>query len=291
VYTDYNLLVEPVDVAFQVMKIHPLESDYGMGYTDYYLGRMDEKWKESPKRREYVDLFLATTIAYGNMGWLVNDWWGEGEFGVEAMARSYYMMQQLQQQYAFIGPKRIEYAAPDGSWLTPSAAHATGAIRDSRLHVEYGNGTHVYVNRSAEGTWVVADREGKRVELPASGWLAYNAGNGFYELSGNVSGRRIDHVAAAEYEFLDGRGVWTEQGNLGVSGSAARRERGGGIVELIDIYGNDRIGFRAPGAGLLMAYDWEGNSLGKVGLKPLREGWYEFQPVKGGRMYVLAPAP
>ncbi len=288
VYTDYNLLVEPVDPAFRLLKIHPLECSYGMGYTYYYLSRMDGKWKESPRRREYVDLFLATTIAYGNMGWLVNDWWGEGEFGVEATARSYYMMQQLQQQYAFVPPKKIEYAGRDGRWLTPSLAHATGAIRDSRLHVEYENGTHVYVNRSAEGVWVVKDQAGRSVELPVSGWLVHNAGNGFYELSANVGGRRIDHVEAPEYEFLDGRGVWTKRGCLGASGSVARRERGR-LIELIDIYGNDRIAFRAAGAGVLMAYDWEAKSLGQVEMRPAREGWYEFQPVKGGRMYVWAP--
>ncbi len=207
------------------------------------------------------------------------------------MARSYYMMQQLQQQYAFIRPKKITYAARDGRWLTPSAAHATGAIQDSRLHVEYENGTHVYVNRSAEGTWVVQDHAGGSVELPVSGWLAYNAGNGFYELSANVGGRRIDHVLAPEYEFLDGRGKWTELGSLGAAGSVARRERGGGVIELIDIYGNDRIAFRAPAAGSLVAYDWEGKSLGKVELKSLRQGWHEFRPVAGGRPYVFAPGP
>jgi len=86
-------------------KIHPLECDYGMGYTDYYLRRIDKDWKTSPKKRDYVDLFLSTTIAYGNMGWLVKDWGLDDPFGVEVMARSYYMMQQLQQQYAFILPR------------------------------------------------------------------------------------------------------------------------------------------------------------------------------------------
>jgi hypothetical protein len=100
--------VEPVDAAFQLYKIHPLEADYGMGYTYYHLDRMDPQWKHSPRKREYVDLFLATTIAYGNMGWLVNDWGLDDPFGIEAMARSYYMMQQLQQQYAFVRPKRVE---------------------------------------------------------------------------------------------------------------------------------------------------------------------------------------
>ena len=286
VYTPVNLLTHPPDVAFKLLKIHPLEAGYGMGYTYYYLSQLDEKWKESPKRRDYVDLFLATTIAYGNLGWLVNDWGLDDEFGVAAMARSYYMMQQLQQQYAFVTPKRIEYASGD-RMVSPSEAHATGAIAASRLHVEYENGTHVWVNRGREGSWTVRDPEGRPIELPVNGWLAVNAKNGLYEFSALVGGRRIDFVNAPEYEFLDGRGAWTEHGRLAAKGSVARRDRGD-VVELIDIYGNDRIGFEA-GEGVLLAYDWEGKNLGEVSLSSPRPGWREFKPVPGGRSYVFAP--
>jgi hypothetical protein len=291
VYTKHNLLTEPLDVAFQVMKIHPLEADYGMGYTHYYLQQIDPEWLTSPKKREYLDLFLATTIGYGNMGWLAKEWWPkDSDFGVEALARSYYMMQQLQQQYAFVPPLKIEYADGSGKMLTASQAHGTGAIADSRLHVEYANGTHVYVNRSAKGEWTVKDHQGRPVKLPVSGWLVYNSSNGFHELSAEVNGRRIDHVTAPEYEFLDGRGAWTEHGTLGATGSVARRERAAGVVELIDMYGNDRIAFRVTGSGQLTAYDWEGGSLGKVELQSSRSGWYEFKPVDSGRTYVFALA-
>jgi len=290
VYTDVNLLTHPLDSAFKLHKLHPLEANYGMGYTYYYLSRLDPKWKDSPKRREYVDLFLATTIGYGNLGWLVNDWGLEEPFGVEAMARSYYMLQQLQQQYAFVRPRRIRYAARDGRWLTPAQAHASGALADSRLHVEYENGAQVYVNRAAEGSWEVTDVAGRRFELPVSGWLAFNPNARFHEFSAHVDGRRIDYVKAPEYEFLDGRGQWVEQGGLGGSGSVARRDRTGGTIELIDIYGNTRIGFASAKPGQLKALDAEGRALGPVALESPRAGWFEFQPVAGGRTYILTPA-
>ncbi|MGB9606320.1 MAG: hypothetical protein ACPL88_10650, partial [Bryobacteraceae bacterium] len=160
VYTDVNLLTHPPDVAFKLYKIHPLQASYGMGYTYYYLERLDPKWRESPRRREYVDLFLATTIAYGNLGWLVTDWGLDDPFGVEAMARSYYLLQQLQQRYAFVRPRRIEYAGAGDRMLDPSQAHATGAIAAGRIHVEYENGTHVWVHRGTEGIWIVRDETG-----------------------------------------------------------------------------------------------------------------------------------
>jgi len=289
VYTNVNLLTHPLDVSFMLTKIHPLECDYGMGYTPYYLDQIDPKWAKSPKRRDYIDLFLATTIGYGNMGWLVTELDQSEPFAIEAMARSYYLMQQLQQQYTFCLPKTIEYAERTGKFLTPSQAHGTGAIADSRLHVVYENGTEVYVNRSSAGSWTVKDRSGKSVELPVSGWLVFNPTNNFYEISANVDGKRIDYVKAPEFEFLDGRGQWTEHGNLGATGSVALRQRDGGILELIDIYGNDRISFQAKADGVLMAYDPEGKSLRKVDLTSPRSGWHQFKPVSGGRSYVFAP--
>jgi hypothetical protein len=288
VYTNVNLLTHPPDPAFKLYKIHPLEASYGMGYTHYYLDRLDPKWKESPRRRDYVDLFLATTIAYGNLGWLVTDWGLDDPFGVEVMTRSYYMLQQLQQQYAFVRPRRIEYAGPDGRMLDPSHAHSTGAITGSRIHVEYENGTHVWVNRASQGTWTVRDSAGRDFRLPPSGWLAWNTAVGLLEFSAEIKGRRVDYVRAPEYEFLDGRGQWTEYGRLGATGSVVRRDREGGVIELIDIYGNQRIVLQAP-AGRLLAYDAEDKLIGPVATRTLRPGWLEFEPAAGARRYVFTP--
>ena len=49
VYTKVNLLTEPLDVSFMLRKIHPLECDYGMGDTAYYLNQMDKNWATSPE--------------------------------------------------------------------------------------------------------------------------------------------------------------------------------------------------------------------------------------------------
>ncbi|MCW5980929.1 MAG: hypothetical protein KIT09_22805 [Bryobacteraceae bacterium] len=291
VYTDINLLTHPLDSAFMLRHIHPLECDYGMGYTNYYLGRLDKQWKESPRRREYVDMFLATTIGYGNMGWLVTDWGLDEPFGVEAMARSYYMMQQLQRLYGFVRPKTIEYADGGGRLLSPSQAHATGAIADSRLRVVYENGLEVFVNRGDKSSWTVKDHRGRSVELPPAGWLAFHPSNGFYELSATVNGARRDYVSSQDYEYLDGRGQWTENGTLGAAGAVARRNKADGVVELIDIYGNGRIRFQAAAPGRMQAYDPEGAALGEVALTAAANGWYEFNPLPNARSYVFASPP
>jgi hypothetical protein len=282
VYTDVNLLTHPLDVAFHLTKIHPLQCDYGMGYMPYYIGKLDRDWQKSPKRRDYLDLFLATTIAYGNMGWLTADFKDE-PFHTEAMTRSYYMMQQLQQQYAFVRPAKIEYADQAGRMLTPSEALATGAIEGSRLHVIYENATEVFVNRGSWGPWTVNGLRGEPETLPSSGWLVFNPKTSFYEVSAFAAGRRIDYVLANEYEFLDGRGAWTERGNLSAAGSVALRRKGNSL-ELIDIYGNDRIAFHADRTGTLTALDPDDKPLGKVELK-VSGRWTEFRPLPGARSY------
>jgi len=287
VYTKVNLLTAPLDVSFQVRKIHPLECDYGMGYTSHFLSQLDPEWEKSPKRPDYVDLFLATTIGYGNMGWLVTEFDKKEPFGIEAMVRSYYLMQQLQQQYAFVPPKLIEYADESGKFQTPSQAHASGAIALSRLHVVYENGTEVYVNRAPSGTWTVTDHKGTAVELPVAGWLVFNPSSGFYEVSANTGGRRVDWVSAGAYEYLDGRGAWTERGKLGAAGAVVVRPKGGGVWEVIDLFGNDRVVLGAAPGGTLMAYAPDGSALGKVEFSG-RGDRIEFKPAPGARTYVYA---
>jgi hypothetical protein len=157
--------------------------------------------------------------------------------------------------------------------------------------VVYENGTEVWVNRSSAGTWTLTDPSGAPVELPVSGWLAIHTHNQFREQSAELSGHRVDTVQAPEYEFLDGRGQWTEYAHLGATGSVALRHTGEGLWELIDICGNDRIAFRAAKAMSVMAYDPQGKSLGKVEFTSPLPGWFEFKPVAGGRRYVCATTP
>jgi hypothetical protein len=105
-----------------------------------------------------------------------------------------------------------------------------------------------------------------------------------------MGGRRIDHVSAPAYEFLDGRGQWTERGKVASSGSVVMRQKAGGVLEIIDLYGNARIGF-AGGDGVLLAYDAEQKPLGRIEITSPRDGWREFNTMAAGRTYIFAPAP
>lgn len=292
-YTNYNLLEEPLNVAFDLLKMHPLEANYGLGYFDYYPSRLDPNWTKPDKRDWYADRVMASAIAYGHNGFLYGHT-AESPLEVSAMARSYYMMQQLQQRYCMIPPRKIEYADMLGKMISVSEALATDVIRESRVHVIYENGLEIFVNGNGSSTssnknWLFRAPDGKQVELPPAGWYVYDPVTKLREISGLISGHRVDYVISPEYEFLDGRGQWTEMGNLAVAGSVVMRPQKGDSLEFIDIYGNERIVFKANANGRMTAYDEEGKSLGNVPVKLVRDGYYELQPVPEGRRYVFTP--
>jgi len=64
--------------------MHPLEMDAGMGSPGMFF-------RGAPRD---IDQFLATTIAYGHIGFL-------GEWGLAGDLKAYYMMQQTSKRYAW----------------------------------------------------------------------------------------------------------------------------------------------------------------------------------------------
>lgn len=274
-YGPVDLSKEPLNVAFDLMKIHPLECDIGMPWTGGFHKEPD--WSAPEKIDRSIDHFIAATIAYGHIGWLV-----EESHGIERTCRSYYMLQQLQKRYALRRPARIEYADASGEFVSASKAIAAGAMRDSRLHVLYENGLHVYVNGSGSD-WTVDGHV-----LPPWGWSARDESGEFAEFSALLDGRRVDYVRSPEYEYLDGRGSATVLHGLGARGGiAVRREKG--HVEIIDIHGNSEIGFRADSPGDCTAYDAQGRRLGNVELRWAQDGMVWLVTVPDARRYVFVP--
>lgn len=275
-YNQPDMSNEPLNVAFDLMKIHPLEADIGMPWTSGFF-KSGVDWQKPENIDQSIDHFIAATIAYGHIGWLV-----EEVHGIQRTCRSYYMLQQLQKRYAGRRPAKIEYAADDGRWLTVSQAIATEQIKRSRLHVCYDNGLEVYVNGSHEN-WNLPNG----VVLPIWGWYARDSKGGFVEYSALADGRRIDYVKSAEYEYLDGRGVSTVHNGLAARGSIVVRRKGKS-VEVIDIHGNDEIGVSVPGAALCEAFGPDGKSLGNVDLRRAQSGTVWFEVKNDARSYVVS---
>ena len=203
----------PFLVDFDLLKIHPLEVDLGMGWRKSY-GYDDhaKNWDDA------LDRFHCATIAFGHSGILYSpnfptptatpkedplDKWKR------SVVRTYFMIQQLASRYALVPVRNISYW--DGRRLiSPSDALRSGAYTRSQVAVEYENGLRVWVNGSFEEPWRV-QADSQTYDLPPNGWLAIQ-GAEFLEYSAMKDGHRVDFVRSPVYTFADGRGVLTDFG-------------------------------------------------------------------------------
>jgi hypothetical protein len=299
-YGGLRLWEYPYLPHFDLLKMHPLTVDIGMPWTaQFFQGK--ENWQSRENIVRNIDQFLAATIAYGHIGWLV-----EEAHGIRQTCRSYYMLQPLQSRYALLKPDEIRYGAADGSLLESSAAFCSGDWRNSRLFVQYPNGLRVWVNGNSSQSWNVQDDDGEEHELPPFGWLAIGS-DGFRESSANIEGHRVDRVSTPKMVFLDGRGHLASLDGIGTAGSVAvRRGREADGLTISTVEGVDHLMFTVvdqefDGASvqaaiqnvarastiLVEAFDEQGQNLGQVPGQRGDRGWTLQPPATAVRLEVL----
>jgi len=292
-YSSLRLWQYPYLPHFDLLKMHPLSVDIGVPWTSQFFTGKDG-WQRPENIVTSIDQFLAATIAYGHIGWLV-----EETHGLRQTCRSYYMLQPLQARYAMLQPQEILYGTEDGL-VSSSEALLTGAWRTSKIFILYPNGLRVWVNGNAKESWPIA---GGAHHLPPFGWLAIGM-DGFFESSETLNGKRCDRVASPELIFVDGRGVWRSFHGLGVSGSVAvRRPRQGVGLSIITVEGVDRLTIMEPEGTfapddvrtairfvalshmlVVRAFDESGANLGEVTTRRTDSGWEIRPPVSAVRL-------
>ncbi len=108
-YSSLRLWDYPYLPHFDLLKMHPLSVDIGVPWTgQFFTGK--EGWAKPENIVASIDQFLAATIAYGHIGWLV-----EETHGIRQTCRSYYMLQPLQSRYAMLKPQEILYGTDRGT--------------------------------------------------------------------------------------------------------------------------------------------------------------------------------
>jgi hypothetical protein len=229
-YSDLRLWQYPYLPHFDLMSMHPLTVDIGMPWTEQFFSGK-EGWKNPENIVASIDQFIAATIAYGHMGWLV-----EEAHGMRQTCRSYYMLQQLQSRYLMERIAEIKYGAGE-KLVSSSQALLSGAWKQGMLYIKYANGLQVWVNGNDKAAWVV-NYEGQRYTLPSFGWLAAQ-GKDFITMSVEEGGKRFDRLASPDYVFVDGRGTVRDFDGVQTDGSWAIRAG----------QGNDGISVTAVEAG------------------------------------------
>jgi hypothetical protein len=247
-YNNRPIAKEPLLPIFYLREIHTKECGIGMAWTDWFLQGVPDWQKDVDKA---IDRFLLHTIAYGNIGWLV-----EERFGMERVCRSYYMLQRLQARYGLLPPTQVAYF--DGKKLVGvSEALALDLPRARRqLFIAYPNGLRIWLNdwdkeTTDEAIWRV-EVDGKVYEIPPAGWLAVQ-GKEFLTFSALVDGRKVDFLRDAKgygdeppLLYADGRGEWVRFGEVATKGAIAVRRIGERQVEVLDISRTGEFGLKNP---------------------------------------------
>jgi hypothetical protein len=296
-YSSLRLWEYPYLPHFDLLKMHPLSVDIGVPWTSqFFTGRKD--WQKPENIVASIDQFLAATIAYGHIGWLV-----EETHGLRQTCRSYYMLQPLQSRYAMLKPQEIRYGT-DRGFVSSSEAFLTGVWRSSKLFVLYPNGLRIWVNGNATESWQIA---GIAHDLPPFGWLALGM-DGFLECSETLDGKRYDRASAPECVFVDGRGTWRRADGIGTSGSVAvRRASQGTGLSIITVEGVDQLLIAEPDGSFAAddvrtaigavaqaqkiaarAFDGSGRNLGDAGVRQTDSGWEILPPGSTVRLEIAA---
>ena len=208
---------EPLLVDFDLLKMHPLQMDAGMGSPGMFFGG-------APRN---LDQFLTTTLAYGHIGFL-------GEWDMPGDLKCYYMMQQAQKRYAMVPVRTIEYEV-GGRLVDSATAMRSPEWPTNRVHVVYENGTEVLVNGQTE-PWTPPVLS-LPFELPAWGYVVSRTDDELLTYSavvpaggpGESAGprQRVDCSLGTDQFYADSRGGFAFLGQLALEGSAAlKRDRG-----------------------------------------------------------------
>ena len=150
----------PLMVDFDLLKIHPLQLNHGMGYY--------ERWWSSPTwgarpPMEVLDQYRMQEVIYGHAGFL-----GGATYSDVPLAwLEHHLLSPVTTRYATAFPLSIQYQV-NGRWVDGTQAAQAGCW--NRVRVTYDNGLTVTANNDAEPLG-----EGS-ITLPQYGWLADGAG-------------------------------------------------------------------------------------------------------------------
>ena len=278
------LVKERLLPVFDLYQIHTKECDIGMAWTSSFCEAIPA-WRAPQNLDNAIDRFLLYTLAYGHIGWLL-----EEEHGIGRICRSYYMLQQVQTRYGLKAPSRIAYW--DGK-KTCSVSEAVALDLDDdrrQLYVEYPGGLQLWFNDHPDEDWRV--RVGTQdITLPPAGWAAWQSDDSLLSYSALLGGGKADYLRSPAYIYLDGRGQWFSTPEAGADGALAISPLSQRTLQVVRISGKEPFVIRRPygvqgEVTLCETYDVEGRPLAKpITHECGEETWIE--PVANAVRYVL----
>jgi hypothetical protein len=200
---------------FDLLKIHPLVLNHGMGYYERWLSEGYSAGIQSRMALVRADKYRSQEILYGHAGFIGSPWETEPRLSVKEA----WMTAPLQAAYGATPVERIEYRVA-GQWVDASTALAVGET--SVIRVTYSSGLTIVVNQSSE-TVAEAGRT-----IPPFGFVA--SGGGIREAyTAAVDGQVADFVDDGTSIAVDARGEAYHPGR--VEGSLLPARMAAPVVE------------------------------------------------------------
>lgn len=144
----------PLFLDFDLLKIHPLQVNHGMGYYQRWTAN-----KSSRMTATQLDAYRMQEVAFGHAPFLSIGLWSD----LPVALQESHLVGPVAASYGGAAASRIEYRA-NGSWVNPSTAARTG--RFAQAQVTYSNGTTVVATADLTPlSW-------RGITLPQFGWVA-----------------------------------------------------------------------------------------------------------------------
>ncbi|HEY3856346.1 MAG TPA: DUF5696 domain-containing protein [Verrucomicrobiae bacterium] len=159
----------PLAVDFDLLKMHPLQFNHGMGYYNRWLpsASFQTNWLSGPVPMSVLDRYRLQEVAYGHAGFL--------DATVYSMIPIAWLEQHLVSPvtslYATAKPVEISYES-NGAWLDATAMAKLNPNNTNNYHVRilYDDGLTLTAN-GASSNWTTGSWT-----LPDLGWVAEGAG-------------------------------------------------------------------------------------------------------------------
>lgn len=186
----------PLAVDFDLLRIHPLQFNHGMGYYERWWGT--PQWGRMPPLA-VLDQYRMQEVVYGHAGFLAATTWSN----IPYAWLEHHLMSPVTARYGNRAVRSIRYQVGD-KWVDGTAAAKAGAWK--RVEVTYTNGLTITANDSDE-PMAVAD-----ALLPRFGWIARGAGVTAW--TALKSGVVADYAETAQSVFANARdaALWNTSG-------------------------------------------------------------------------------
>lgn len=177
----------PLAVDFDLLKIHPLQFNHGMGYYERWW--TDMQWGSVPPMT-LLDQYRLQEVLYGHAGFL-----GAATWGIDRLSwLEHHLVSPVSAQFGASVPTGIAYLE-GGRWVDGTAAAKSG--RRTVARVRYASGLQVVGNTSDKPVSVGG------LTLPQYGWLA--TGKGLTAWTAQRDGGMADYVETPTSVFANAR--------------------------------------------------------------------------------------